>query len=289
MTNEKAWCVFADPAYGCPVDPSLDLQLFVIVALTFVIHLIGTLAYAFRIAGVRTGHIAIAFSLFNVLVLISRLSNSLQAPFMAKRVETAISADVLSGLYWDFSLILMSASAATLVGGVLIPSFQRYSSEAVRSFHRSRSMPRLLLRTLTPRGASLAMRSLALPSHRNLRFGPISSGFPLELVIMNFLASALWTVGVLASIYAGVIEPEFRVTASSLSSIVNGVATVMMFLLIDPHLSGMTDDVVSGKVTESRFRQVITLLVISRLFGTLVAQLLLLPAAHLIAWAARFI
>lgn len=41
------------------------------------------------------------------------------------------------------------------------------------------------------------------------------------IIAMNFLASALWTVGVLASIYAGVLKPEFRVTASSLSSIIN--------------------------------------------------------------------
>jgi hypothetical protein len=33
----------------------MDLQLFVLCALTFIIHLIGTLAYAVRIAGVRTG------------------------------------------------------------------------------------------------------------------------------------------------------------------------------------------------------------------------------------------
>ncbi|WP_198585859.1 lipid II flippase Amj family protein [Pararhizobium haloflavum] len=265
----------------------LDFQLLVIIALTFVIHLIGTLAYAFRIAGIRTGHIAIAFSLFNVLVLVSRLSNSLQAPFMAKRVETAISAQAASGLIVDFSLILASASVATVVGGLLIPSFQRYSSNAVRSFHRTRSMPRLLLRTLTPRGASLAMHSLALPSHRNLVQLARPKNIPFAMIAMNFLASALWTVGVLASIYAGILEPEFRVTASSLSSMINGIATIMMFILVDPYLSGMTDDVVSGRVSDGHFRRVITWLVISRLCGTLAAQLLLLPAAHAIAWMAR--
>ena len=40
----------------------MDTQLLLILVLTFVIHLVGTLAYAFRIAGIRTGHIAIAFN-----------------------------------------------------------------------------------------------------------------------------------------------------------------------------------------------------------------------------------
>jgi hypothetical protein len=66
----------------------MDTQLLVICILTFVIHLIGTLAYAARIAGVRTRRIAISFSLFNILILVSRTSNSFQGPFLAKRIET---------------------------------------------------------------------------------------------------------------------------------------------------------------------------------------------------------
>lgn len=264
-------------------------QLLLIVILTFVIHLIGTLAYAFRIAGIRTGHIAIAFSLFNVLVLVSRLSNSLQAPFMAKRVEEAIAGTVPYDLAWDFALILATATLATVVGGLLIPTFQRYSTEAVKSFHRQRSMPRLLMRTITPRGASLALRSAALPRYQNLSTLVSSRDVPVRIILMNFFATALWTVGVLASVYAGIIEPDYRVTASSLSAIINGFATVMMFILIDPYLSGMTDDVVAGRISDGRFRRLIIWLVISRAAGTLVAQVLLLPAAHVIAWTARVI
>jgi len=48
----------------------MDLQLIALCGLTFVIHLIGTLAYAVRIAGVRTRRIAVSFALFNVLVLV---------------------------------------------------------------------------------------------------------------------------------------------------------------------------------------------------------------------------
>ena len=43
----------------------MDVQLAILCGLTFVIHLIGTLAYAVRIAGVRTRRIAVSFALFN--------------------------------------------------------------------------------------------------------------------------------------------------------------------------------------------------------------------------------
>ena len=86
------------PEPGTSVDP----QLAVICALTFVIHLIGTLAYAVRIAGVRTQRIAVSFALFNILVLVSRTSNSFQGPFLAKRIEENIRPRRGQGLLADF-------------------------------------------------------------------------------------------------------------------------------------------------------------------------------------------
>ena len=53
----------------------MDVQLAILCILTFVIHRIGTLAYAVRIAGVRTRRIAVSFALFNTLVFVSLTSN----------------------------------------------------------------------------------------------------------------------------------------------------------------------------------------------------------------------
>jgi hypothetical protein len=103
----------------------MDLQLLIICILTFIIHLIGTLAYAARIAGVRTRRIAISFSLFNILILVSRTSNSFQGPFLAKRIENNLAGGMAHGLLADFRWMLWSATLATIVGALLIPTFQR--------------------------------------------------------------------------------------------------------------------------------------------------------------------
>ncbi|WP_340159892.1 DUF2837 family protein [uncultured Hoeflea sp.] len=54
----------------------------------------------------------------------------------------------------------------------------------------------------------------------------------------------------LSAIFAGALDPEFRVTSSSLSAVINGVATIIMFILIAPYLAGLTDGVVTGKVNQ---------------------------------------
>lgn len=267
----------------------MDLQLAFILALTFVIHLVGTLAYAFRIAGVRTGRIATALSLFNVLVLVSRTSNSFQGPFLAKRVETDILGLVAHPLLIDFSLILGAASLATIAGGLLIPTMQRVAVRGVDRFARERSVPGLVARALTPSGLSVLARSAALPRLSNLTDLRAGRDVSWSILALNVGANALWTVGVLAAIYGGTIDPAFRVTAATLSSIINGVATIALFVVIDPYLAGLTDDVVRGRESEARFRRVVVWMVASRLLGTLLAQALLIPYAYLIAMTARLL
>jgi hypothetical protein len=70
---------------------------------------------------------------------------------------------------------------------------------------------------------------------------------------------------------------------------VNGFATILLFALIDPQLSVMTDDVVEGRIDEALFRRTVVWISISRLVGTVLAQAVFLPAAAAIAWIAVYV
>jgi hypothetical protein len=265
----------------------VDTQLLVICFLTFVIHLIGTLAYAVRIAGVRTKRIAVSFSLFNILILVSRTSNSFQGPFLAKRIERNIAGGVSYGLLGDFRWMLFSATLATIVGALLIPTFQRIFSRAVLHFQEHRSVSRLLLRIFFKGGLTQLKDVASVPAAANITQIRSGRGISPWVVGLNVAAVALWTIGVFASLYAGYLNPALRVTSSTLSAVVNGTATILMFVFIDPQMSVMTDDVMEGKTSEPQFRRAVVWLVASRLGGTLLAQVLLLPAAMLIAVVAE--
>ena len=265
----------------------MDTNLAILCVLTFVIHLIGTLAYSVRIAGVRTRRIAVSFALFNILVLVSRTSNSFQGPFLAKRVEEHLLHPATGGLVSDFRWLLLSATVATVVGAFLVPTFQRFFSRAVQEFQIHRSMSRLLLHVCWQGGLAHIRDAVAVPAHTNVTALRASQDVPVGTITLNVVAVSLWTVGVFAALYAGYLNPQLRVTSSSLSSIVNGVATILMFVVIDPQLSVLTDDAVEGRLSESNFRRTIVWLVGSRFAGTLLAQLLLIPAATLIVFVAQ--
>ena len=266
----------------------LDLQLLVICLLTAGINLIGTLAYAARIAGVRTRRIAMSFALFNILVLISRMSNSFLGPFLAKRIEVRLSDNGGDALLGDFRLVLLSASIAVFVGILLVPTAQRLFARAIGYFQEHRSTTRMLLASATPTGLRTIRDAMSMPKASQLRELTRPRGVGWGVLLANCLAQALLTVGVLASLYAGYLNPEFRVTASQLSAVINGLATILLFALIDPQLSVMTDDVVEGRVDEPLFRRTIVWISFSRLVGTVLAQALFVPSAIAIAWVANF-
>jgi len=269
----------------------MDRQLTVLIALTFVINLVGSLAYSVRIAGIRARRIALSFSLFNILVLVSRTAYTFQTPLLAKRVEHQLrSGGPNPASLTDFRWLILSASLATIAGALLTPTFQRLFTRAVGAFARDRSLPKLLFRALSPAGLGHIREAAVLPSSDNV-VGPRGIRAPVALGVMatNTVATAVWTVGVFAALYAGYLAPELRVTASNLSGVINGAATILLFAVVDPFLAMLTDDVVSERATEPVFRRAVVWMLGSRLAGTALAQLLLLPSAHLIANLARVI
>ena len=266
----------------------MDIQLIVLCVLTFVIYLIGALAYAARIAGVRTRKIAVSFALFNVLVLVSRAANSFQGPFLSKRIELNLLNNG-EALFWDFQVLMFSATLAAIVGTLLVPTVQRLFTRAIMHFHANRSIPKLMLHVFARGGLNYIKTSVTIPSTEHVKGFKEKSVVSLNVILLNIAAQAFLTVGVFASLYAGFIAPEFRVTALSLSAVINGVATILLFVLIDPQLSIMTDDVVEGRISEAQFRRAVVWLAGSRIVGTALAQLLLVPAAMLIAEIARHI
>jgi hypothetical protein len=264
----------------------MSLQVQLVFLLTFVIHLIGTLAYAVRIAGVRTGRIAVSFALANVLLLVARTSNTFQGPLLAKHVEENILSGSVSHVETGLRWLIFAATLATIVGILLIPTSQRVFSQAIRALGAHRSVPRLLLSGFSRAGLRELRAAVTVPSIKNLAHLRVGRA-PHRMFVYNALATALLTVGVFASLYAGCLRPELRVTANNLSAIVNGISTVLLFLFIDPYLSLLTDDAVSKRATEAEFRRCIVLFGVSRLVGTIIAQLALIPGARVIALVAK--
>lgn len=263
----------------------MDTKIILVLALNFIIALIGTLAYSARFVGVTTGKIAVSFAVFNILALVSRTAVTFQVPILTKYVENNPSSGDLLNI---FNLIIIISGVATIFGAFLLPTCQRIFSKAVIHFSIERSMPKLILHSFTRGGVRYIRDCAATPAKENLTKIDFKK-LPWRILIYNVITVALITVGSLAPIFAGTIEPDLSATCITLSAVINGTATILMSIFIDPQLSIMTDDVIEGNCSEEEFKTCIVGMVGSKVIGTFIALPLLVPSSYLIAFVARII
>ncbi|WP_028545304.1 lipid II flippase Amj family protein [Paenibacillus taiwanensis] len=260
-------------------------SLIVVFVLTMIIHTAETLSYSVRYAGVKLNKIAVALSLTGIIVLVSRTANLIQAPLTAKFVDYAKvhpSFDLLGHLRF----ILFAASIGTILAIMLFPTFVNLFGRVIAKLEIAGSIPRLVS-SVTIGQLKNTKHYIKRPSIRWQSFRVL--GIPKRFILLNVIVTAFYTVGVLSSLYAAHLLPEYSTTASQASGIINGVATILLTIFIDPQLGLITDKALRDEQSRQQLGKIYTLLMTSRFLGTLLAQALIVPAAYFISWVVELI
>lgn len=263
-------------------------NLAVILLLTAAVHCLDTASYASRIAGVRTGRLALTGALFNIVSLASRVANTLQAPLLGSAVDRLVHQGNLGDMLRGFHFIIGAASAGTLLGALLIPTFTSLFSRGAAAYESHGSFVGLVLHTLSTSGLSRISQHFRLPLPESLRK---ASGFnlPRSFFFLTVLVTAVYTVGVSSTIYASALAPELVRTATTLSGVINGVGTLLLVMLVDPVSALITDQALRGSRPASAVSHIVIWQVVGRFVGTLLAQLLFMPAALLVVSIAHLL
>ncbi len=263
------------------------LRLSIVMVLVAFINMIDTLAFGARLAGVRTHSPSLAMSLYNIVALAARTANLIQLPLVASIVDKSLQAGEGGSLLLIFRLIILANSLGTLVGILFLPLSVRAFTWGIAKMEKFHSVPVVVIEFLRPANIKKAAHvPLAGVRHlKHLQFSRI----PHTFIFTNPILVSLYSVGVLASIYAGYLIPEYRLTASQLSGIINGIATILLVVIVDPISALILDDTLKGKREESELKSAIGLLAGGKFLGSLLAQILLVPAAQIIAFITRVI
>jgi hypothetical protein len=252
-------------------------RILLISLLTFVIHCAETLSYSVRMAGIRTGKLAIALTLTGMIVLISRTSNIAQGTMTGKVVDFA-KVHLDFNLAGTFRIVLVSASFGTLLAIALFPTFVALSARMVTHLEKAGSIPRMLKAAFRLNVLKNATYHFRMPKWEMIqRLG--MGGIPWRLMVLNCLVTSIYTVGVLASLYATFLPGQYSIGASQSSGLINGAATILMTLLIDPKVALLTDKALRREAKLATINNVFGSLMFSRFCGTIFAQIILLPAA----------
>ena len=267
----------------------ITVQLVFIALFIFIIHSIETLAYAVRLSGARVKMIASALSLFNIIVIVARMANMMQQPFTGSLIDSAPTENTLEFVETQFRILIGASTVGTAFGIILLPTFIALFSRAIIHLSEEKgSVPSLMKRIFSIQSIKRSITHFSLPKFSYLQ-GTRMKDIPIKLFFINIFITAIYTIGVLSALYAALLAPKSDTTAIMSSGLINGIATILLVIFIDPKLSVMADDVVQQRGSYQQLKNMSLMMVTSRLLGTILAQFLFIWGAKYIAWFAELV
>jgi hypothetical protein len=262
--------------------------LILILIFQMLMEMLATTSPTARVAAVHTRRVASAFAIYSFFFLFTRMTQQVYAPLVGTIVDINAKAGRLDLLEQQLRLIILSATAGIAIGWMLMPTFLEIYAKAIRGLDREGSLQRLILASLHPKAWPAWISCLRLPSTLGVKFSHLKE-IPTGFLYSNVIVIAIYTIGVMAATYASALHPAVARTAALLSNIVNGVATILISLVVDPRIATITDQAVADERPRHHATVMAVFLIASMFLGTLLSQAIFIPAAHLIGWVAELI
>ena len=270
-------------------------------AITFVVQGVTIGAYAARLAGVLTARIATSISLFNLFVTFGRLANifssitvgpltdhAAESEHRLRAAHDLLAVNALQGtVLWQLRLIVFAGTVGMIAFSLMLPWFIYLFQRGVRSFEKRGSIPHSLMRLADPGVVRDIFFAYRMPTAGRVRTFSVES-LPKRMLIFNVVITAVYSIGVVSSYYASLLDPSAARTALGLSGIVNGIGTIAFTLFVDPTASMITDQAVRGARPLEQVRSMVFYLALTAITGTLLSQVILWPAAKAVEIVAHF-
>lgn len=253
----------------------MSLDILIIFTASFIINALAIFAYSAKLAGGITGRIATAMALMNILLLVSRTANTFYAPLLNKRVEGNLEVDIAT-TEWLMREVLFIGFIGGLIGLLLARYATKMFLDSVNH------LDGYGLQSLIKVGF-LKMFDLNYWRHRK-HIKKTSFPLPWKVFAASAIVNAIWATSTVSAMLAGALVPEFRATAIHMSAILNGIATIIMYVYCDPYFARVIDRASSCEDSQGKAQQVMKLAASSHVGGLLLGQLILMPGAVFIAY-----
>lgn len=250
--------------------------------LTAIIHIIDTLSYSVRLNSVKSKQYILSTSLFNIFVLFSRTANTFLSPLIGSIIGIAMTSNEEPIL--QMRIIIFSATIGTSIGLFFTPTFLRIFNSAVSKLELTGSIPLFIIKFLNIDNIKKVSKSIVHPK-KNMMKSLNLKNIPKELLIINTVITGIYTIGILASFYAAIfVTPEKRLAVSASSGMINGVATILLTIFVDPKAAIITEQTIKGERSYGDVKTLTIFLMGSKLLGTILGQVLFLPSIKLLVW-----
>lgn len=269
-----------------------------IIALNIGLTILASTSYAARVSAVLTRQVALALAIYNFFNLITRLSQQVYLPLVGSMSDYLVKQHQVDKLETQLRGLIGGASIGAFLGLLLLPTFVEVINKAVAQMQRHGSMSVVVARCFLPSSWPAILRCVRRPSLMGISLAD-RKRIPNFFLIGNVLVLSIHTMGSFAAVCAGAhlsaaaanlvqagqdnhLMLAAAGAATMLSSVVNGVATITLSLVVDPATSRITDQCRHDKRPVRDIKTTAFFLMLGMLAGTLLAQAFFVPARLLI-------
>lgn len=211
----------------------------------------------------------------------------LYSPMLGSLSDRAITGSV-DVYQWQLRSIVFAGTIGAVFGTLALPTFVMLYLRAIRALERRGTVLKAGVRIFVPKTALAVLRDTKFGVATRLRDLSFRN-VPKEILVLNTLVTMVYGIGIVAAAYASVLHPQAARTAVLSSGLVNGLATIAYNVVVDPTAALITDRTVRGERSVEDVKALVTGLSFTAVLGFLLSQLLLVPGAMLIAYAAQAI
>jgi len=253
-----------------------------------IVMLKASTTYSSRISAVITKNVATAIAIYNFFFLITRIAQQIFAPMIGTMVDTAVKTSNLTSLEYQFRWLIGGSTIGAVLGFLLLPTFVEIYNKAIKGMQKYGSLTKLLIQSvISPAIWKKAFVCLKLPGFLGVTLKDINY-IPKNFIFANIIVIAFHTVGVMAATYASASYPDSR-GVTLLSSVINGIATILLSILVDPATALITDNSIEGKRPFKHIKITAVFLSIGTIIGTIISQFIFIPSTEFIKFCASLL
>lgn len=189
-----------------------------------------------KLAGYNENKMAISFTFYNATMAMTRLFYMFMMPFLGYLIDQGI------GTQYYFMMSISCLLISSLLGGAVY-----FIRARVVSFYEN--LINEYLKTSKMIHSFLFSFKYSDSNKKNPRISKVNKSY----LIYSILIYSIQGIGILLTYYIALLNPDYRMTISQLSAIVNSLATVLLTFKLEPMLSRSME---SGDGFETKFYSV---------------------------------
>jgi len=223
----------------------MQVELFSVVVVSFVmIHIIEMIGFNSRSAGVSTGKVGLGYMIQNTTYTFTRLFYICLLPILGLLTDHGTPADKM---VWVAHISLLLAFVSSVIIYIKRMLFINYYSNVIIKYYESGGMLRALFK--------------AIFSSTPVETEKYEGGYNVRIVLLSSIVYMIYSVGVFSVFILAAKNNEYRGMLSHLSGVINGIATVLLTIKVEPAIARYAE---SNPV---KFDTELTSLMVGRLIG----------------------